>query len=174
VKPLRERVTELLLLHEEHLERRGWDKPPTLRPMYADRWGRVRVGQNVLPSQWQTSPRPFLGMSMLAKGFREGLIPGWAVPGDLLGWAFICEGWSLPVDGSDITDEEALAIADRRLIHQHPLRQEQRVIQARDVDGGDYMVIRLRGEWVRSDGELEGNVTDALVELVDATRAYVR
>jgi hypothetical protein len=164
-----ERVMELLVRHEERLNRKGWDQLPTFHMILADEWGRLRVGSNLMPEHWQYAERSFLMLHEAAEAMNAGLCPG--LPEEWRGWVFCTESWGLPVDGKDVTRTEAEAVAGHRLIHEHPLRTEQRHVLARTADGGEFRLMRERGKSVLTDHVSDpfGAINQCLDELVAAS-----
>jgi hypothetical protein len=133
-----------------------------------------------LPDVEELRERPFLAMRGLAASMlaNESFPPP---PPTLIGAVMCSEGWMLTSGPKgEVPAEEAQAVSKHRLIHAHPLRVETRQLNAMDLRGREYMVLRERGGEVTvdtfepDDRAYRGDLTNCLRELIDAINACRR
>jgi hypothetical protein len=172
-------VIAALLQLESDIDVAGWDQLPKLMNLYREP-DAVSCREVLVPQHvWRMTKRPQAVLRSLASIITTADIPEWAQPDrSFVGCAFTFEAWAV---GGNLKDAaqiaEVSAAADRRELHKHPRRIEQRMVHAHVEDIGLITVSRDRGGEpvvigaVVDNGVMSGDVPDALRELAEASLA---
>jgi hypothetical protein len=133
-------------------ERRGWDKPPRAFTMHLANMDSRTVEMRELPRRaWAHGlNNPADEIERTAAGLPQppAVRPDMSfadAPDGIAAVAFMVEGWGVPQNLERLEDQVARA-AGRRNLHTNPDRWEIRTVNAVDINGWGYVLMRIRGQ----------------------------
>lgn len=133
-------------------ERRGWDKGPRAFTMHLANMDSRTVEMRELPRRaWAhglTNPADEIERTAAGLAQPPDVRPDMAfadAPDGIAAVAFMVEGWGVPQDLDRAEDQVARA-AGKRTLHTNPDRWEVRTVNAVDINGWGYVLMRVRGQ----------------------------
>jgi hypothetical protein len=185
-------TSELAALARDWCEtqtKRGWDVSPAFAGVYRYSDDVLTLEDWGIPgSVWSRAKHPVLVLHAL-KSQLELMASKDRVRHNCRGFAVCTEGWTFPYEHDHECDTRKDPAScpylrwsySGRKIADHPDGLEERNVVAADLDGRLVLASQLRGKDVRihvdsrrEDGELVGNVVNAICGLVDAIKAKVK
>lgn len=185
-------VLEVLYDLERQVRAFGWDQPPIFGLLYEKSRRELDVVTLALEMEFQALPAFTEAWKRLNRQYGQNARMHWAIcgvadelraypalaPDNLVAVVLLHEAWIvLPKDDSPESLEELERVAGERKLHEHPNRQEIRGINAVDVAGVRYAVMRPRdpsiqtrdlvGPWSDEANSVGGQVPNALQYFLD-------